>query len=129
MFQRQVSFGEAINKALAENYCNFSGRSSRSEYWWYCLFTMLLSFVIGFVLGLFHTGPTAIQIIQGIVGLLLLLPGLGICVRRLHDIGKSGWWILIGLIPLVGAILLIIWYCQPSNPGENIYGPEPNMVN
>ena len=128
MYQKQLSFGEAVNKALAQNYCNFSGRASRSEYWWYALFTMILSVVIGFVLGIFGAGSTAVSVIQGLVSLALLLPGLGLCVRRLHDISKSGWWIFISLVPLLGAILLIVWFCKPSDPGMNQYGPEPNMV-
>ncbi len=128
MYQKQLSFGEAVNKALAQNYCNFSGRASRSEYWWYALFTMILGAVIGFVLGIFGAGSTAVSVIQGLVSLALLLPGLGLCVRRLHDISKSGWWIFISLVPLLGAILLIIWFCKPSDAGMNQYGPEPNMV-
>ncbi len=128
MYQKQLSFGEAVNKALAQNYCNFSGRASRSEYWWYALFTMILGVVIGFVLGIFGAGSTAVSVIQGLVSLALLLPGLGLCVRRLHDISKSGWWIFISLVPLLGAILLIIWFCKPSDAGMNQYGPEPNMV-
>jgi len=128
MYQKQLSFGEAVNKALAQNYCNFSGRASRSEYWWYALFTMILGVVIGFVLGIFGACSTAVSVIQGLVSLALLLPGLGLCVRRLHDISKSGWWIFISLVPLLGAILLIIWFCKPSDAGMNQYGPEPNMV-
>ncbi|MDE6392604.1 MAG: DUF805 domain-containing protein [Muribaculaceae bacterium] len=128
MYQKQVSFGEAVNKALAQNYCNFSGRASRSDYWWYVLFTMILGVVIGFVLGIFGAGPTTVSVIQSLVSLALLLPGLGLSVRRLHDISKSGWWIFISLVPLIGAILLIVWFCKPSDPGMNQYGPEPNMV-
>ncbi len=68
------------------------------------------------------------SIISGIVNLVLLLPGLGLCVRRLHDTNRSGWWILIGFIPVVGWILLIVWFCQDSQRGPNQYGPEPNLV-
>ena len=68
------------------------------------------------------------SIISGIVNLVLLLPGLGLCVRRLHDTNRSGWWILIGFIPVVGWILLIVWFCQDSQRGSNQYGPEPNLV-
>lgn len=128
MFQRQLSFGEAVKKAFVENYCNFTGRASRSEFWWFTLFSAIVGFVIGFILGIFGAGPTTVQVFQGIIGLAFLLPGLGVSVRRLHDIGKSGWWILIGLIPLVGAIVLLIWYCKDSQ-GDNEYGPEPNMAN
>jgi uncharacterized membrane protein YhaH (DUF805 family) len=67
-----------------------------------------------------------IPIIGYIAGLALFIPGLAVAVRRLHDIGKSGWNLLLCLIPLVGAIILIIWYCQPSQEGDNEYGPNPN---
>ncbi len=128
MYQRQVTFGEAVNKAVAQNYCNFNGRASRSEYWWYVLFTAILGMVIGFILAIFGAGTSATSAIQGVVSLALLLPGLGLSVRRLHDISKSGWWIFIALIPLAGAILLLVWFCKPSDPGSNEYGPEPNMA-
>ena len=125
MYQRQVTFGEAVNKALAHN---FNGRASRSEYWWYVLFTAILGMAIGFILGIFGAGTSVVSAIQGVVSLALLLPGLGLSVRRLHDISKNGWWIFIALIPLAGAILLLVWFCKPSDPGSNEYGPEPNMA-
>ncbi|MCM1377884.1 MAG: DUF805 domain-containing protein [Clostridium sp.] len=124
MFQRQLSFSEAVNRALAVNYCNFSGRASRSEYWWFALFCIIASAVIGIV---FSFSNTLEAIVSSIVSLALLLPGLGLSVRRLHDIGKSGVWILVGLIPIVGQIFLIIWYCTPSQTAPNEYGPVPNV--
>lgn len=127
MNQVQLTFGEAVKRALTVNYCNFAGRSSRSEYWWYVLFTFLLGFCINLVLMILGIGSNSIQIVQGIVSLALLLPGLGLCVRRLHDIGKCGWWVLLALIPLVGAIILIVWYCKESDPMPNQYGPVPNV--
>ena len=127
MYQRQVTFGEAINKALAQNYCNFSGRASRSEFWWYVLFTAILGFAIGLVLGIFGAGTTVTSLVQGFISLVLLLPSLGVSVRRLHDVDKSGWWVLISLIPLVDAIVLLIWYCKDSGPA-NQYGPVPDMT-
>lgn len=84
MYQRQLTFGEAVKLALTVNYCNFNGRSSRSEYWWFCLFT----FIIGAILSLF-SGSTAGTVISAVVNLALLLPSLGLCVRRMHDIDKS----------------------------------------
>ena len=125
MYQRQVTFKEAIVSAIQQNYCNFSGRASRSQYWWFCLFTFILSAVIGIV---FCWSQTALNIVSGVVNLALLLPSLGLAVRRLHDIDKSGWWILISLIPIIGWILLIVWYCKDSQMEPNQYGPVPNMV-
>ncbi|MDE6018366.1 MAG: DUF805 domain-containing protein [Muribaculaceae bacterium] len=107
------------------NYCNFSGRASRSEFWWYSLFTFILSAAISIV---FCWSQNAMNIITGLVNLALLLPSLGLAVRRLHDIDKSGWWIFISLIPVVGWILLIVWYCKDSQMEANEYGPVPNMV-
>ena len=71
---------------------------------------------------------TFLTVLTYIISLALLLPGLGLSVRRLHDINRSGWWVLIGLIPLVGAIILIIWFAKESDPVENQYGPVPNTV-
>lgn len=125
MYQRQVTFKEAVVSAIQQNYCNFSGRASRSQYWWYCLFTFILTAVIGIV---FCWSQNALNIVTGIVNLALLLPGLGLAVRRLHDIDKSGWWLLLAFIPLIGAIILIIWFCKDSQMEPNEYGPVPNMV-
>lgn len=125
MFQRQVSFKEAVVWALTKNYCNFNGRSSRSEYWWYVLFTFIVGVVISVV---FSFSQDVNMIVSCVVNLALLLPGLGLCVRRLHDIGKSGWWVFLAFIPLVGAIILIVWFCKESMPGENEYGPVPNLA-
>lgn len=112
--------------AIKDNYCNFSGRSSRSEYWWFYLFTFLLGIVINilsFSLGEFMT------VVGWIVDIALLLPSLGLAVRRLHDTDRSGWWLLIGLIPIVGIIILIVFFCQDSQMYPNEYGPVPNLVN
>ncbi|MDE7388345.1 MAG: DUF805 domain-containing protein [Muribaculaceae bacterium] len=124
MYQRQVSFGEAIRKAIVENYCNFSGRASVSEYWWFALFNFILGMALTCVFGSGTLGTS----VSGVVSLALLLPGLGLAVRRLHDIGRSGWWLFLCLIPLVGAVILIVWFCKASQPEINQYGPVPNMV-
>ncbi|MDE7349600.1 MAG: DUF805 domain-containing protein [Muribaculaceae bacterium] len=129
MYQRQVSFSEAISKALQQNYCNFSGRASRSEYWWFYLFNCIVNWAVWIIVGILSGWDmNVISIVVWIVGLALLLPNIGISVRRLHDIGKSGWWLFISFIPLVGAILLIVWFCQNSQMAPNQYGPIPNMV-
>lgn len=127
MYQYQVSFSQAVRMAF-DSYCRFQGRSSRSEYWWWVLFVAILSFCIGIIEGILGFSMTAVQTTSGILSLALLLPGLGLSVRRLHDIGKSGWWILLGFIPLVGAIVLIIWFAQNSQMQDNQYGPVPNLA-
>ncbi|MBO5456924.1 MAG: DUF805 domain-containing protein [Muribaculaceae bacterium] len=123
MYQRQLTFGEAVKLALTTNYCNFNGRSSRSEFWWYALFTFILSSIISLI----FSGST-LQVVSGIINLALLLPGLGLAVRRLHDVNKSGWWVLINLIPVVGWIIYIVWVVKESDPVPNQYGPVPNLV-
>lgn len=127
MYQYQVSFSQAVRMAF-DSYCRFQGRSSRSEYWWWVLFVAILSFCIGIIEGILGFSMTAVQATSGILSLALLLPGLGLSVRRLHDINKSGWWILLGLIPVVGAIVLIIWFAQNSQMQDNQYGPVPNIA-
>src|ERR1700712_2760705 len=90
-------------------YVDFSGRASRSEYWWF----FLAYFVVAVVAQLIN------RYLPAVVILIVLLPLIAVTVRRLHDIGKSGWMILIGLIPIVGMLVLIYWYVQPSQPGAN----------
>lgn len=124
MYQRQLSFGEAINSVLLKNYCNFQGRAARSEFWWFALFSYLLGTVLGY--GGFLLDFSIVP--SGIVSLALLLPNLGVTVRRLHDVGRTGWWILISLIPFVGFIFLVVWLAGSSQMRDNQYGPVPNMV-
>ena len=114
-----MSFGEAVRSGF-ENYANFSGRSSRSAYWYWFLFAILVSIVANIV-----DAAIGAPILTIITGLGLLLPGLAVAIRRLHDTGRSGWWILIGLIPIVGFIVLIVFYVQESDQGPNEYGPPP----
>lgn len=129
-YQRQVSFGEAISRAFS-NYCNFEGRASRSEFWWFYLFTNLVTFPF-YAASQFMTiaemdlaiVPQAINIL---ISLALFLPGLGLFVRRMHDIGKSGWWYLLNLLCCIGQIVLLVWEIKDSDPVENEYGPVPNL--
>jgi uncharacterized membrane protein YhaH (DUF805 family) len=102
------------------NYVNFSGRARRKEYWMFALFSAIVSIVLTLVENMI--GLTSV--LSGIYSLAVLLPSLGVLVRRLHDTGRSGWWILIGLIPFIGAIILIVFACQDSHD-ENQYGPNP----
>jgi len=107
-------------KALKQ-YAVFSGRARRSEYWFFALFSFLISLVL-----------MILDVVAGIgfLGLLYslatLLPGLGVTIRRLHDTGRSGWWLLIGLVPL-GFIVLIVFAVQDSQPNANQYGANPKV--
>ena len=125
MYQRQVSFGEAVKNALTVNYCNFQGRASRSDYWWFCLFSFVLSWVINIA---FFWSDTANYIVSGLFTLAIFLPSLGLCVRRLHDTGRSGWWFLINLIPLIGTLIYLYFVVQPSQPVPNQWGGVPHLV-
>lgn len=107
-----VTFGEAI-KLFFENYVNFEGRASKSEYWWAFLFQMIVSVVASFI-----------PVVSGIVSLAILLPNLSISIRRLHDIGKPWYWYLLGLIPFAGFIIMIVLYTKDSD-GTNQWGPGP----
>jgi uncharacterized membrane protein YhaH (DUF805 family) len=117
-------------KVIKENYANFNGRASRKEYWMFTLFQLIFFVVAALVdniLGLRlddeYYGPFYI-----IYALATLLPGIAVGIRRLHDIGKSGWWIFIGIIPFIGWIWLIILYSKSGDFGSNIYGEDPNMT-
>ncbi len=106
---------------VLKKYAVFEGRSRRKEYWMFFLFNFIISFVLGFVEGLVG-GPGILYLIYALA---VFIPGLAVTVRRLHDIGKSGWWILIGIVPLIGAIVLLIFAVMDSQPGDNEYGPNP----
>jgi uncharacterized membrane protein YhaH (DUF805 family) len=114
-----MTFGQAVQSALS-NYASFSGRARRSEYWWFALFNLIVSIIASIIDAIIGTPILAL-----IIGLALLLPGLGLSFRRLHDTGRAGWWILIALIPLIGWIVLLVFFCQDSQPGPNQYGPNP----
>ena len=106
-----------------KRYAKFEGRASRSEFWYWVLATFIIGFVVGFV-GVLTVGESATNAISNILQLALLLPGLAVAVRRLHDTGRSGWNLLWVLLPLVGAIILIVFYCQASREA-NQYGEGP----
>ncbi|WP_462408554.1 DUF805 domain-containing protein [Neobacillus sp. Marseille-QA0830] len=108
---------------VIKNYTGFSGRASRQEYWMFTLFNFIFAAAIGFVEGLFDLP----QFLSALYTLAVLLPSLAVGIRRLHDTGKSGWWLLISLIPLVGGIVLLVFMCQDSYPNDNKYGPNPKM--
>lgn len=105
---------------VLRNYAQFNGRSSRREYWYFILFYYCV--VFGF--SLLAMAPFG-WILLLVFILSMLLPNLAVTVRRLHDIGKNGAWLLIGLVPLFGWVVLVIWLCQEGTPGDNQYGPNP----
>jgi len=116
-------------KVLKE-YANFNGRARRKEYWMFVLFNFIFCIVAMILDNIF--GTTFSILPYGFVYLLyclaVLIPGLAVAVRRLHDIGKSGWYILVSLIPIAGGIWLLVLLCTDSNMGENEYGANPKDI-
>ena len=115
-----MSFTEAISSGFSK-YVVFNGRSSRSEYWWWMLFALIGLFVFAIVDSIIGTFP----LLYLIWWLAILLPGLAVTIRRLHDIDKSGWWILFGFVPLIGGIMWFIWYVGRGTEGPNRFGEDP----
>jgi uncharacterized membrane protein YhaH (DUF805 family) len=121
-----MNFTDAV-MAVLKKYAIFDGRSIRSEYWYWVLFSLLASIVLSIIDSIIfgtsansNSGPLEI-----IFSLATIIPGIAVTVRRLHDVNKSGWWILI-VFTIVGIIPLIYWYCQPGTSGKNTYGdPAP----
>ncbi|MBQ8941110.1 MAG: DUF805 domain-containing protein [Firmicutes bacterium] len=110
-------------RVVKDNYFNFNGRDTRKQYWMFVLANVIISFVLSFVAGLISSDLA--RVISSIYSLAILCPSLGAAARRLHDTGKSGWLQLIAFIPLVGAIVLIVFLAQPGQSGDNVYGEEP----
>lgn len=107
--------------AVLKKYAEFSGRARRKEYWMFALVSFLVSVGIA-VLGMM---VNALNILTWVYTLAVFIPSIAVGVRRLHDTGRSGWMGLLALIPLVGAIIVIVFLCQDSAPGDNQYGPNP----
>lgn len=109
--QPQMDLKTAIITCF-QNYANFNGRATRAEFWWWTLFCFLVSIATGLI-----------PFIGWLISVALFIPSVAVAWRRLHDIGKAGGWWFLGFIPLVGFIILIIWYCKESEPMDNRFGP------
>lgn len=115
---------------VLRQYTEFSGRARRKEYWFFVLFNFLVAFALGLVdagLGLWSQA-SGVGLLSGLYSLAVLLPGLAVSIRRLHDTGRSGWWLLIGLIPLIGILVLLVFYVLDGDSGKNQYGPDPKAA-
>ena len=128
-----MGFGEAV-KSFWSNYSTFKDRSRRSEYWWIQLFLVLTNLAVAAIDLALMDGDVDRFIANGgggIVGLVWILvtivPALAVLVRRLHDTGKSGWWVLIGFVPFVGTIVLLVFSVLDSDAGDNKYGVSPKL--
>lgn len=122
-------------KTCFSKYVTFSGRASRSEFWWFVLFGFVMSIILTIVdstlFGTVTTGPGSFEastdtpILSLLFFLLMFLPNISVTVRRLHDTDRSGWWYWIVLVPLVGIILLIVWFASTGTQGKNRFGHDP----
>lgn len=140
-------FKDYFLDVVTKKYFQFSGRATRSEFWYFMLFSTILSMIIAFVgqqLGLLYMIPfemptvsetgeisnimqnIPLNTLQAVFGLLLLFPSLAVGVRRLHDTGKTGWWYLILLIPLIGVLIMLAFYVMQSQQDDNQYGDYPH---
>ena len=100
---------------VLRKYAVFSGRARRKEYWMFVLVHIIISIVI-FIIGSFA---------YGLYGLAIIIPAFAVAIRRLHDTGRSGWWLLVNCVPIIGWTILFIWLVKDSDEGENQYGPNP----
>jgi len=123
---------DVYKSVLIDKYADFTGRARRAEYWWFVLMNFIVVTLIAIVsLILFSASETlgyfgvAIYVVYALA---VIVPGLAVTVRRLHDTSKSGWMILVGLIPIVGSILLLVFYFTDGDPGPNQYGPSPKYA-
>jgi uncharacterized membrane protein YhaH (DUF805 family) len=115
---------------VLKKYAVFSGRARRKEYWMFFLFNLIIYVVLALIDGLMGTfSPQAgLGVLSGLYSLAVLIPSIAVTVRRLHDTGRSGWWILIALVPFIGGIVLLVFMVLDSQPGENQYGPNPKAT-
>jgi len=106
---------------VLKKYAVFDGRARRKEYWMFFLFNIIISIVLGVIEAMIGT----FGILGGLYMLAILVPAIGVTVRRLHDTDRSGWWILVGFVPVIGGIILLVLMVLDSKPGTNQYGPNP----
>lgn len=114
---------------VLQNYAVFTGRARRKEYWMFLLVNVVVSIFLSLIdSAMFRTPVEGVGPLYGIYVLAVLIPSIAVTIRRLHDIGKSGWYLLIGFIPLIGGIWLLVLTCLDGQPGNNQYGPNPKTI-
>ncbi|MGB5855916.1 MAG: DUF805 domain-containing protein [Oceanisphaera sp.] len=115
---------------VLKKYAVFTGRARRKEYWFFVLISLIILFILAFIDNATGTlnEDRGMGLLGGIYSLAVLLPGLGVSVRRLHDSNRSGWWMLIGFIPILGSIVLLVFMLLGSTPGDNQYGANPKGI-
>lgn len=112
---------------VLRKYADFTGRAQRAEYWFFTLFYLLFFLALSLVDGAagLYNAAYGLGPLGGLFALAMILPSIAVSVRRLHDTSRSGWWLLISLIPLIGGVVLLVFVCLDSTPGTNAYGPNP----
>ena len=121
-----MDFNAMVNytlECITQKYADFSGRARRMEYWSFTLFTSAISLILNTLYT--TTDSTIFSILAGVFSLAILVPGIAVSWRRLHDTGRKGAWYFIDLIPVVGWIIALVWFCQEGTPGDNEFGPDP----
>jgi uncharacterized membrane protein YhaH (DUF805 family) len=117
---------------VLRQYADFTGRARRKEYWMFTLVSFIISVVLAILDGMLglesNVGAFNFGLLVDLYGLAVLLPTLAVGARRLHDIGRSGWWLLLGIIPVIGAIVLIVFFATDGQRQPNVYGPDPKAV-
>ncbi|MGD0398925.1 MAG: DUF805 domain-containing protein [Syntrophobacteraceae bacterium] len=114
---------------VLRKYAVFSGRARRKEYWMFFLFNMIIFCVLSVIEDILRIAPqTNGSVLASIYALGILIPGIAVGVRRLHDTNRSGWWLLLALVPLIGSVVLIVFMVQDSQPGDNQYGQNPKQA-
>lgn len=116
-----MDFVTAVKTCLGK-YATFQGRAARSEYWYFTLFMFILNLISGVIAG---ASLGVLAVLPMVLMIALFLPSLAVSVRRLHDLDKSGWWVLIILIPVIGFLILLFWACKRGTEGQNMYGSDP----
>jgi len=111
-----------------KKYADFSGRARRKEYWFFVLFNIIVSIVLSVIDVSLGLGASGIGLLSGIYSLAVLIPSIAVSVRRLHDINKTGWWVLIAFVPLIGWLILLIMALIAGTAGDNEYGPDPKAA-
>ena len=116
--------------AALEKYATFAGRARRREYWCFFLFYLLIYFALSILDSLFGAFDhrRGVGLLGGVFAVGMLIPSLAVGVRRLHDVGRSGWWLLIPVVPVIGLLVLLVFALKDGDPGPNGYGPSPKAA-
>lgn len=113
---------------VLRKYVVFSGRARRKEYWMFVLFNLIIALVLSLIAGIIAIAAKSVSVLATLYSLAVFIPGIAVSVRRLHDTNRSGWWLLINLVPIIGAIVSLVFMVSDSQPGENQYGPNPKEI-